>query len=110
MKKGTGFVLLSRAGVVDVEALMAAVKSGHIRAAGDVFPQEPLAADHPLRGLEGFILSAHGPGALNFVFKQMGKVVLDDMDLLSRGLPPVTCRRDERETVRHMRSKPVSRN
>ncbi len=110
MKKGTSFVLLSRAGVVDFEALIAAVKSEHIRAASDVFPQEPLAKDHPVRGLEGFILSAHRAGALDFAFKQMGKMVLDDMDLICRGLPPVTCRRAERETVSRMRSKPVNRN
>jgi hypothetical protein len=29
---------------------------------------------------------------------------------MARGLPPVTCRRAERETVGMMRSKPVSRN
>jgi phosphoglycerate dehydrogenase-like enzyme len=110
MKKGTSFVLLSRAGVVDFDALMAAVKSVHIRAASDVFPDEPLDIDHPVRKLEGFILSAHRAGALDIAFKQMGKMVLDDLDLISRGLPPVTCRRAERETVRRMRSKPVSRN
>ncbi len=110
MKKGTSFVLLSRAGVVDFDALMEAVKSGHIRAASDVYPQEPLAADHPVRKLEGFILSAHRAGALDVAFKQMGRMVLDDMELLSRGLPPVTCRRAERESVRRMRSKPVSKN
>ena len=110
MRKGTSFILLSRAGVVDFDALMAAVKSGHIRAASDVFPEEPLPADHPVRKLEGFILSAHRAGALDVAFKQMGKMVLDDMDLMTRGLPPVTCRRAERETVSRMRSKPVSRN
>ena len=110
MKKGTSFVLLSRAGVVDFDALMAAVKSGHIRAASDVFPEEPLPAGHPVRKLEGFILSAHRAGALDVAFKQMGKMVLDDMGLMTRGLPPVTCRRAERETVSRMRSKPVSRN
>ncbi len=110
MKKGTSFVLLSRSGVVDFDALMEAVKSGHIRAASDVYPQEPLAADHPVRKLEGFILSAHRAGALDVAFKQMGRMVLDDMELLSRGLPPVTCRRAERESVRRMRSKPVSKN
>lgn len=110
MRRGTSFVLLSRAGVVDFEALMAAVKSGHIRAASDVFPQEPLPPDHPVRSLEGFILSAHRAGALNVAFKQMGKMVLDDMGLMARGLPPVACRRAERETVGLMRSKPVSRN
>ena len=110
MKQGTSFVLLSRAGVVDFEALMAAVKSGHIRAASDVYPQEPLAADHPVRKLEGFILSAHRAGALDVAFKQMGRMVLDDMDLITRGLPPIACRRAERESVRRMRSKPVSKN
>jgi phosphoglycerate dehydrogenase-like enzyme len=110
MRKGTSFILLSRAGVVDFEALMAAVRSGHIRAASDVFPQEPLPAGHPVRQLEGFILSAHRAGALDAAFKQMGKMLLDDMELMTRGLPPVTCRRAERETVRRMRSKPVERN
>lgn len=110
MRKGTSFVLLSRAGVVDFDALMAAVKSGHIRAASDVYPEEPLGLNHPMRKLENFILSAHRAGALDVAFKQMGKMVLDDMDLMMRGLPPVICRRAERETVRRMRSKPVSRN
>lgn len=110
MRKGASFVLLSRAGVVDFEALMSAVKSGHIRAASDVYPEEPLPAGHPVRTLEGFILSAHRAGALDIAFKQMGKMVLDDMDLMMRGLPPVISRRAERETVRRMRSKPVNRN
>ena len=110
MRQGTSFILLSRAGVVDFDALVTAVKSGHIRAASDVFPEEPVPAGHPVRKLEGFILSAHRAGALDVAFKQMGKMVLDDMGLVTRGLPPVTCRRAERETVRRMRSKPVSRN
>ena len=96
--------------MVDFEALMAAVKSGHIRAASDVYPQEPLAGDHPVRSLEGFILSAHRAGALDVAFKQMGRMVLDDMDLITKGLPPIACRRAERESVRRMRSKPVSKN
>jgi phosphoglycerate dehydrogenase-like enzyme len=110
MRPGASFVLLSRAGVVDFEALMAAVRSGHIKAASDVYPQEPLPLDHPVRGLENFILSAHRAGALDVVFKQMGRMVLDDMELMSRGLPPLACKRAERETVARMRSKPVTRN
>jgi len=110
MREGASFVLLSRAGVVDFDALMATVRSGHIRVASDVFPEEPLPADHPVRNLEGFILSAHRAGALDVAFKQMGRMVLDDLDLMRRGLPPVACKRAERETVVRMRSKPVSRN
>lgn len=110
MRRGTSFILLSRAGVVDFGALMDAVRSGHIRAASDVYPEEPLPLSHPVRKLEGFVLSAHRAGALDVAFKQMGEMVLDDLDLLVRGLPPLSCRRAERETVRMMRSKPVSKN
>lgn len=110
MRKGAAFILLSRAGVVDFDALMAAVESGHIRAASDVFPQEPLAKDHPVRKLPNFIRSAHRAGALDVAFKRMGDMVLEDMDLMDRGLPPMRSKRAERETVTRMRSRPVDRN
>ncbi|MDX8479587.1 hydroxyacid dehydrogenase [Mesorhizobium sp. VK24D] len=110
MRKGAAFILLSRAGVVDFPALMAAVKSGHIVAASDVFPEEPLAKDHPVRALPGFLRSAHRAGALDVAFKRMGDMVLEDMDLIDRGLPPMRSKRAERETVSRMRSKPVVRN
>lgn len=110
MRNGAAFILLSRAGVVDFEALMDAVESGHITAASDVFPQEPLAAGHRVRGIPNFLRSAHRAGALDIAFKRMGDMVLEDMDLMDRGLPPMRCKRAERETVSRMRSKPVSRN
>jgi phosphoglycerate dehydrogenase-like enzyme len=110
MRPGAAFILLSRADVVDFEALMAAVRSGHILAASDVFPHEPLAQDNPIRSLAGFIRSAHRAGALDSAFKKMGDMVLEDMDLMDRGLPPMRCKRAERETVRRMRSKPVAVN
>lgn len=110
MRKGAAFILLSRADVVDFDALMAAVASGHIVAASDVYPQEPLGRDHPVRRLKGFIRSAHRAGALDSAFRKMGDMVLEDMDLMDRGLPPMRCKRAERETVSRMRSKPVTRN
>ena len=110
MKRGSSFILLSRADVVDFDDLMSAVASGHIVAASDVFPEEPLPADHPVRGLKGFIRSAHRAGALDSAFKRMGDMVLEDMDLSDRGLPPMRCKRAERETVSRMRSAPVAKN
>jgi len=110
MRKGAAFILLSRAGVVDFQALMDAVRYGHIVAASDVFPEEPLPKDHPVRTLPNFLRSAHRAGALDVAFKRMGDMVLEDMSLMDRGLPPVRCKRAERETVSRMRSKPVDRN
>ncbi|WDZ76760.1 hydroxyacid dehydrogenase [Ensifer adhaerens] len=110
MRPGAAFILLSRAGVVDFDALMAAVARGHIVAASDVFPEEPLPPDHPVRGLAGFLRSAHRAGALDSAFKKMGDMVLEDMDLMDRNLPPMRCKRAERETVARMRSKPVTVN
>ncbi|WVT73403.1 hydroxyacid dehydrogenase [Sinorhizobium chiapasense] len=110
MRPGAAFILLSRAGVVDFDALMAAVARGHIVAASDVFPEEPLPLDHPVRRLPGFLRSAHRAGALDSAFKKMGDMVLEDMDLMDRNLPPMRCKRAERETVARMRSKPVSVN
>lgn len=110
MRRGAAFILLSRAGVVDFDALMDAVRRGHIVAASDVFPEEPLAKDHAVRALPGFLRSAHRAGALDIAFKRMGDMVLEDMDLMDRGLPPLRSKRAERETVSRMRSKPVDRN
>ena len=109
MREGAAFVLLSRAGAVDFDALMAAVASGRIVAASDVFPEEPMPVDHPVRRLPGFLRSAHRAGALVPAFFRMGDDVLEDMALVDRGLPPVRCRRAERETVSLLRSQPAHR-
>jgi phosphoglycerate dehydrogenase-like enzyme len=110
MRPGAALVLLSRAAVVDFEALTAAVAEGRIVAASDVFPEEPPAFDHPLRRLPGFLRSAHRAGALDVAFGRMGDMLLEDMALIDRGLPPMRCRRAERETVGRLRSRPVTTN
>jgi D-3-phosphoglycerate dehydrogenase len=60
MKKGAIYVNTARGALADETALVAALKSGHIRQAGlDVFHDEPLKADHPLAQLENVTLTAH---------------------------------------------------
>ena len=110
MRRGAALILLSRADVVDFPALIAAVGSGHILAASDVWPEEPLPRDHPARRLPGLLLSAHRAGAMDQAFKRMGEMLLEDMALIDRDLPPQVCRRAERETVGRLRSRPVARN
>lgn len=110
MRPGASFILLSRADVVDFPALLAAVNRGHIKAASDVFPEEPPPSDDPVRHAAHFLRSAHRAGAVDAAFKEMGRMVLDDMALLDRGLPPVCCKRAQRETVSRIRSRPVEQS
>jgi D-3-phosphoglycerate dehydrogenase / 2-oxoglutarate reductase len=60
MKSGVILINTARAAVVDEDAMIDALKSGHIRHAGlDVFNIEPLPGDHPLTKLPNVTLSAH---------------------------------------------------
>ena len=59
MKPGAILVNSSRGPLVDEEALIAAVKSGRLIAALDVYGQEPLPQDHALRGLPNAVLTPH---------------------------------------------------
>lgn len=60
MRPGAVIVNVSRGGLIDEEALAAALVSGHIAGAGlDTFGQEPLAADHPLRDVPTAVLTPH---------------------------------------------------
>lgn len=104
---GAILVLLSRAALADFEALSQEAQSGRLRIATDVFPQEPVALDDPIRQIPGILFSAHRAGALTSALAQIGALVLEDLSMISRNLPPVSCRRAERETVGMLRSKPV---
>jgi len=78
--------------------------------ATDVFPEEPLALDHPIRKSPNVLLSAHRAGALNSALLEMGDLVLEDLKLMEQGLPPQNCKRAEPETVASLRSKPVEKS
>ncbi len=108
MKAGTRFLLLSRADVVDFDALKDACRRGHIIAGTDVFPVEPVAADDPIRTTPGLMFSAHRAGALDSALKEIGERVVADIELMNRGLPPGNCKRAERELVGRMMSRPVA--
>lgn len=59
MKKGAILVNTSRGPLVDQGALVAALKEGHIRAGLDVYDEEPLPADHPLRAAPNAVTTPH---------------------------------------------------
>lgn len=110
MRQGAGLVLVSRAGVVDFDALLDAAERGHIRVATDVFPQEPLPADHRARRVEDALLCAHQAGALFGVLKEIGKRVVADAELIMRRLPPIMCKVAQPETASLFRSMPISKS
>lgn len=78
-------VVISRAHLVDFDALVTTVESGRIKAAIDVFPDEPLAANHPLRRMDGVILSPHRAAAVKGGRQMIGELILADLALLARG-------------------------
>lgn len=105
---GGRVVLVSRAAVVDYSALIDRVASGRFLAAVDVWPEEPVASDHPARGQDGLILSAHRAGGIPQAFFEIGEMVVDDLDQIERGLPPARMQVAARELVGRYRNRPVS--
>jgi phosphoglycerate dehydrogenase-like enzyme len=100
-------ILVSRAAVADYDALLERVAAGRFVAAVDVWPEEPIAPDHPARRIEGLILSGHRAGGVPEAFLAIGEMVLDDLDLIVRGLPPVRLQVAAPELVGRYRNKPV---
>jgi phosphoglycerate dehydrogenase-like enzyme len=88
IQPGAVLVLVSRAHVLDFDALTDLVGAGRFRAAIDVFPVEPLPPDHPIRQAEGAILSAHRAGSVPEGLTDIGQMVVDDLEAILRGLPP----------------------
>jgi phosphoglycerate dehydrogenase-like enzyme len=107
MPEGAALVLMSRAAVADVDAIVELAAAGRLRAAIDVWPREPVPAGHPARGVEGLLLSPHRAGGMPEAFQAIGRLVVADLELILRGLPPVACRRAERETVGRLRNRPI---
>lgn len=60
MKDGVYFINISRGPIVDTDALVAALRSGKVRAAGlDVTDPEPLPSDHPLWAMSNVTITPH---------------------------------------------------
>ncbi|GKS76840.1 3-phosphoglycerate dehydrogenase [Acidovorax sp. SUPP950] len=72
-KRGVIVVNTARGGLVDEPALLAAVRSGQVMAAGlDSFAVEPMVANHPFQGEPRFILSPHIGGVTGDAYVNMG--------------------------------------
>ena len=107
MAPGSVVVLVSRAAVVDWAAFLDAAASGRIRAAIDVFPEEPIPASERARATEGTILSAHRAGNVPEIWRRVGEMVADDLEALYAGRAPERMQRADPATVEKLRSRPA---
>jgi phosphoglycerate dehydrogenase-like enzyme len=81
----------SRGGIVNEEALVAALTSHAIGGAGiDVFEKEPPPSDHPLFALPNVILSPHVAGVTEAGMKGMALHVADVIETICAGGKPAT--------------------
>ena len=110
MKPNTLFILMSRAAVVNFKDLVTRLKKEDIYVATDVFPEEPVRKNDPIRKVKNILFSAHRAGALKEAFFDMGNIVLKDMDLILKNQKPKYCKKAQLKTVELLSSKPVSVN
>jgi phosphoglycerate dehydrogenase-like enzyme len=70
MREGALLVNAARGPIVDTDALLAALRSGHIRCALDVTDPEPLPDGHPLWSAPGALITPHIGGAVQRLFER----------------------------------------
>ena len=97
IRPDAALILISRAHLVDFDALTDLLHAGRFRAAIDVFPQEPLDPSHPIRSAPNVLLSAHRAGSVREALWEIGEMVLDDLEAIGKGLPPRRMQRAEPE-------------
>lgn len=90
MKPGAIFVNGSRGAIVREDALLAALDSGHLRAAGlDVFAVEPLAQDSPLRTHPKVTPLPHIGSATHETRRAMAELATDNLLRVLDGEAPI---------------------
>lgn len=90
MKKGAIFITTARGGIHDEQALVAALRSGHLAGAGvDVWDREPPPLDHPLLAMDNVFASFHIAGVTHECRRDVAAMAADQVALLlAGGRPP----------------------
>lgn len=88
LRPGALFVNVARGEVVDEEALIDALRSGHLGGAGlDVFTVEPLPAESPLWSLPNVIVTPHSSGTTTRAHERAVEIFLDNLARREAGQP-----------------------
>lgn len=83
---GAVIVNVGRAKIVDTDALVAALRSGHLGGASlDVFPEEPLPPAHPLWTCPNVILTPHTSGFRQGHWEEAVDLFAENLERFERG-------------------------
>jgi D-3-phosphoglycerate dehydrogenase / 2-oxoglutarate reductase len=89
MRDGVVFLNTARAQLHDTDALVDALRTGKVAAAGlDHFVGEWLPTDHPLTGMSNVVLTPHIGGATWNTEARQAQMVADDLEALLSGSTP----------------------
>ncbi len=88
MKRSAYLVNTSRGPIVDEGALITALRAGAFAGAGlDVFDEEPLPLDHPLRRLPNTVITPHLGYVTEETYRIFHAQALEDIEAYLRGAP-----------------------
>jgi phosphoglycerate dehydrogenase-like enzyme len=87
IRNGALFVNTARTWVLDQNALVSELQKNRFTAYIDVFDQEPLPADHPIRDLDNAFLSPHVSGHTNETRLRLVEEIVNDVDRFFKGEP-----------------------
>ena len=88
MRPGARFINVGRGELVEEDALIAALQSGHLAGAGlDVFSTEPLPADNPLWSMDNVLITPHNSGWSSRADERAEDLFLDNLARYVRNEP-----------------------
>lgn len=87
LRDGALLINTARGGIIDHDALIAALGGGRFSALLDVTDPEPLADDSPLWDMKNVLLTPHIAGSLGTEVSDMTEMVIDEINRFTRGEP-----------------------
>ena len=90
MKPTAALINIARGGIVDEPALIEALETGLIRAAGlDVFAEEPMLSSHPFLKMKNVYCTPHIAGVTKETVQRRAETVVENIDRVAKGLTPL---------------------
>ncbi len=89
LKDGAVIVNTGRGELIDLSALVTAIKAGKLRYGADVLDQEPPPADHPLLGLAGVTLTPHIGSRTHESVQRQASCAVENLTRFLAGTEPI---------------------